>query len=326
MSLVERMINRARATPASVVLPESEDERILAAATRLTAEGIAHVVLTGNKAQLRERANRLGLSLDGCDIVDTGDPDRIARYAALYSEGRDRVKPGMAERAMHKPLYFAAMMVSSGDVDAYVAGIANPTKRVLEAAQLCIGLAEGIQIPSGCFVMAFDDASELIFADCAVNIDPSGENLADIAIASAATCSRLLDVEPRVAMLSFSTKGSGSHARADKVRQAVDIIRERAPGLRVDGELQADTAISARVASAKLDEPGDVAGRANVLIFPNLDAGNIGYKLVQQFAGAKPVGPILQGFARPVADLSRGATVDEIVATVAATVVLGSTS
>ena len=227
---------------------------------------------------------------------------------------------------MHKPLYFAAMMVSSGDVDAYVAGIANPTKRVLEAAQLCIGLAEGIQIPSGCFVMAFDDASELIFADCAVNIDPSGENLADIAIASAATCSRLLDVEPRVAMLSFSTKGSGSHARADKVRQAVDIIRERAPGLRVDGELQADTAISARVASAKLDEPGDVAGRANVLIFPNLDAGNIGYKLVQQFAGAKPVGPILQGFARPVADLSRGATVDEIVATVAATVVLGSTS
>ena len=323
MDIIEQLIERAKSRPRSVVLPEGDDARVALAARRLRDEGIARPMLIGERAVLEAAAASAGVSLDAIESVSPRTSDALDAYASLYVEGRPKANERVAKRLLARPLFYAAMSVRAGDADALVAGASQPTARVIEAGLMSVGLAEGISTPSSFFIMApREGGAPLVFADCAVNVEPDAEALADIAITSAANAERLTGEAARVAMLSFSTHGSAKHDRIEKVRRAVEIVRARAPGLAIDGELQADAAVAPRVAELKVRRPSDVAGRANVLVFPDLDAGNIGYKLSEHLGGMRAIGPFLQGFARPLCDLSRGATVDDVVAATAITAVM----
>lgn len=329
LSIIDTIKDRARRRPAKVMLPEPEDERILRAAVASLKQGVARPIVLGSREAIERSASAIGSSLDGIEVLEPLGSGYLDEFVKEYCRSRQDkgVSESVARRILTKPLYFACMMVRMGLSDALVAGASTTTSNVIKASHLVIGYEDGISTPSSFFLMETNNGNigedgVLVYADAAVNPDPNPEQLADIAIATARSASRLLGWEPRVAMLSFSTKGSATHPFVEKVVKATEIARRKAPEMKIDGELQADAALVVEIAKKKIRELGPVAGRANILIFPDLDAGNIAYKLTQHVGGARAYGPILQGFRKPVSDLSRGAKVEDIVGVIAVVSVL----
>lgn len=320
MGLLEDIRAKAKQNPQRIVLPESTEERTLQAADQILAEGLAKVILTADPAEINKKAEELGLkNIDQAQIINPKEHDKKDEYAELLVELRKH--KGMSkEKALElceDPLYLATLMIKNGDADGEVAGAQNATGDVLRPAFQVVKTLPGISVVSGAFIMMlenteFGEDGILVFADCAVHPNPTAEELAQIAVATGNTTKAIAGFEPRIAMLSFSTKGSAKHEMVDKVVEATRLAKEMAPELQIDGELQADAAIIEKIGQKKA--PGSsIAGKANVLVFPTLEVGNIAYKLVQRLAGAEAVGPVLQGMAAPINDLSRGCSVDDIV-------------
>ncbi len=328
MSLLDEIKAKATARKKTIVLCEGEDKRVVEAAAEITKAGIAKIVLIGNEEECKKVAP--GVDLTGITLVDPLTSDKTAEYAAILYEARkakgmteEQAKEQAKDRTM-----FGALMLKAGDVDGYVSGACHSTANTLRPGLQVVKTAPGIKTVSSCFIMiapqkhAYNPEGVAVFADCAINIEPTAEQLADIALSSAKTAKDIAGIEPRVAMLSFSTKGSGNDDKftqtVPKVQKAVELAKQAEPALALDGEFQFDAAVAPEVGKLKAPD-SKVAGNANVFVFPNINAGNIGYKIAQRFGGYMAVGPICQGFAKPLNDLSRGCTVEDIVATVAVT-------
>ncbi|HHU49570.1 MAG: phosphate acetyltransferase [Caldicoprobacterales bacterium] len=326
MSVLKNIRERAAQHNKTIVLPEGNDDRIIEAAAMITNEGIAKVIVLGNPEEITQKAKANGWNLTGVQVVDHLKSDKMEHYVKEFTELRK--SKGMtieqATEIMKDPLYFGAMMVKLDDADGMTAGAVYATSDVLRPAFQIIKTAPGIPVVSSCFIIEMPDAKfgangAFVYGDCGVNPDPDAQQLGAIAVSTAMTMKQVVGYEPIVALLSYSTKGSAEHPRIDKVREATRIAREMAPQFLFDGELQGDAALVEDVAKSKA--PGSkVAGRANVLVFPDLDSGNIAYKLTQRLAGAEAVGPICQGLAKPVNDLSRGCNATDIMNAVAVTV------
>lgn len=325
MNILDEIIANSQKANKRIVLPEGNEPRTLKAAELVLRDGIARLILLGDPTEISGEANRLGVDIGKATVVDPKTDPRRAHYAEMMVELR-KSKGLTMDEALHlldDPLYYGPMMIKAGDADGELSGAVHATGDVLRPAFQYVKTLPGVSVVSGAFLMFMNDQSIghegiLVFADCAVMPDPDERQLAEIAVTTANTTRAILRIEPRVAMLSFSTKGSASHNMVDKVVKATKIAREMDPELKIDGELQVDAALVKEVANLKA--PGsEVAGKANVLVFPTLESGNIGYKLVQRLAGAEAIGPILQGMAAPINDLSRGCSVTDIVNMIAIT-------
>jgi len=326
MNLIDQIKSSAKLANKTIVLPEGEEERTLKAADIVVKEGFAKIVLIGNREKIETQAKEWGLtSIKETQIIDPKNNPKKEFYAEMLCEIRKSKGMLMEEalRLVEDPLYLATLLIKNKEVDGEVAGAQNATGDVLRPAFQVVKTLPGVSVVSGAFIMVFKDPQwgdngVMVWADCAAHPNPNERELAEIAVVTAQTAKSIAQLEPRVALLSFSTKGSAKHEMVDKVVNATKIAQEMAPHFKIDGELQADAAIVPAVGKSKAPN-SEIAGKANVLVFPTLEVGNIAYKLVQRIAGAEAIGPVMQGMAAPINDLSRGCSIDDIVSLVAIT-------
>jgi phosphate acetyltransferase len=328
MDFIQDTWNKARKLNKTIVLPETDDVRILKAAEIITKSHLAKVILIGNKDTVNAVSAKNGVNISGAEIIDPLVSTALDKYISEYLRLREKkgMTPDEAKKTMSQDYtFYGAMMVHMNDADGMVTGAGHPTSHTIKAAVHCVGVAPGISLISSFFAMItpkkeFGVDGLLFYADCGVNPNPTSEQLSDIAIATADSFRKLVGRDPKVAMLSFSTKGSAKHPDVDKVAKAVEIVKAKRPELLIDGELQADAALIPAIGRTKAPD-SSVAGKANILIFPDLDAGNICYKITERIGGATALGPILQGAAKPINDLSRGCSADDVVNITAITAV-----